>query len=150
MRRRTTNLVATFFYIGNLPFAAGTIASAAGALIYFLLRNNSFLYVFCFGIITALGFVSSGKMEKMLKQKDPDCVVIDEVSGIMLSLFLLPPDLSVILTGFFLFRAFDMFKIYPANKYEEKGGSAGIMMDDIIAGIYTNITMHIAIKLAGI
>ena len=51
----------------------------------------------------------------------------------------------VMWTAFFLFRAFDMFKIYPINKLEERGGGAGIMLDDIVAGIYTNIIMQIAL-----
>jgi phosphatidylglycerophosphatase A len=48
-----------------------------------------------------------------------------------------------------LFRAFDMFKIWPANKFEDMGGSRGIMMDDVMAGIYTNIVLQIATRLAG-
>jgi len=81
-------------------------------------------------------------------QKDPSCVVIDEVSGIMIAFFMLPMVWPVSIITFFLFRAFDMFKIYPVNKFEEMKGGTGIMMDDIIAGLYTNITMQIAIRLA--
>ena len=77
-------------------------------------------------------------------------VVIDEVSGIMISFFLLPITWSVVLTTFFLFRALDMFKTYPANKLEAMGGTEGIMMDDILAGVYTNIIMQIAVRYAGI
>ena len=82
-----------------------------------------------------------------MNKKDPSCVVIDEVSGVMIALFMLPIIPSVLFTAFFLFRAFDMFKIYPANKIEKLPSSYGIMFDDIIAGIYTNMTMHIALKI---
>jgi len=76
--------------------------------------------------------------------------VIDEVAGVMLAFFLLPLTPAVAVTTFFLFRAFDMFKIYPVNKFEEIEGSAGVMLDDLFAGLYTNITMQIAVRWAGL
>ena len=63
---------------------------------------------------------------------------------------LLPPAWPIIVTAFFLFRAFDMFKIYPVGLFERLEGSTGVMMDDIVAGLYTNIIMHIAIRLMGV
>jgi len=89
-------------------------------------------------------------MEKILKKKDPGCVVIDEVAGIMIALFLLPLTPAVVITTFFLFRAFDMFKTFPVNKIEHFEGSIGVMTDDLVAGIYTNIVMQCAIRWAGI
>ena len=76
--------------------------------------------------------------------------MIDEVAGMMVSLFMLPLSWPVMLVGFFLFRAFDMFKIFPANKFEDMGGASGIMMDDIMAGIYTNIVLQVAVRVVGI
>ena len=99
-------------------------------------------------MITVTGFIVSDRMERIVKQKDPSCIVIDEVSGVMIAFFLLPFSWPVIFTAFFLFRAFDMFKIYPVNKFEPMPGGVGVMMDDIVAGIYTNIVMHIAIRLS--
>lgn len=150
MRDKSVKLLSTFFYIGNFPFAPGTLASAAGLLICIALHKSVFLYLFFMSAITVIGFMVSGRMEEILKKKDPGCVVIDEVAGIMVSFFLLPLTLPVVLTTFFLFRAFDMFKIYPCNKIEESGGAAGIMMDDVVAGLYTNVVMHIAIRFTGI
>ena len=144
-----TKLLSTFFYIGYIPFAPGSAASAVASLICILLYGNIAAYITVFFVVTIIGFMVSGKMEEIEKKKDPNCVVIDEVSGIMCAFFLLKPTIPVILTTYFLFRAFDMFKIYPCNKIEEMGGSAGIMLDDIIAGIYTNIVMHIALRIAG-
>ena len=89
-------------------------------------------------------------MEAMVGRKDPGCVVIDEVAGVLIAFFLLPPVPNVLWTAFFLFRAFDMFKIYPANRFEACKGGTGIMMDDIIAGIYTNLVMHAALRVAGV
>lgn len=150
MKKRTIKLVSTFFEVGSMPFAPGTLASAVGLLIAIIFSQNVFLYLVVWAVITYFGFKTSGEMEKILKEKDPGCVVIDEVSGIMISFFLLPINTAVIFTGFFLFRAFDMFKIYPGNKLENKGGAYGIMMDDIMAGIYTNIVMQIAVRWVGI
>jgi phosphatidylglycerophosphatase A len=62
----------------------------------------------------------------------------------------LPLSWPVVITAFFLFRAFDMFKIYPVNRLEEIPGGVGVMMDDIIAGLYTNLAMHLAIRLVAL
>ncbi|MCB9747772.1 MAG: phosphatidylglycerophosphatase A [Candidatus Omnitrophica bacterium] len=150
MGDRLTKMLSTFFYIGYFPAAPGTVASAAGALIACVLMDNVFLYIVATVIITVIGFLVSGDMEKMIKSKDPSCIVIDEVAGIMISFFLLPWNTPVILTTFFLFRAFDMFKIYPVNKFEAIEGGTGVMMDDLFAGLYTNVTMHIALWLVSI
>ncbi len=150
MSDRLSKLFATFFYCGYVPGAPGTFTSAVGVLIYLSLLGHPFLYVVVLAIITLVGFPAGGRTEKLIGRKDPGCVVIDEVSGVLLALFLLPPVPKVLWTAFFLFRAFDMFKVYPACKFEEFKGGTGIMMDDIVAGIYTNVIMHLAIRIAGI
>ena len=150
MNDKFVKFISTFFYTGYFPMAPGTFGSAAAALMSFVFSESLPVYCTVFVVITVLGFATSGRMEKLLGKEDPGCVVIDEASGIMISFFLLPWTPEVIFTAFFVFRAVDMFKIYPANEWEKKHGGTGIMMDDIIAGIYTNITMHIAIRLAGI
>jgi len=150
MRKRWIEITSTFFYVGYFPFAAGSLASVFGALIYVILQAHLALYICFFILITGLGFYVSGPMERIQGEKDPSCVVIDEVAGVMLAFFMLPLQWPVLVTGFFLFRAFDMFKIYPANLWEKKKGGVGIMMDDILAGLYTHVVMHIAIRWAEI
>ncbi len=140
-----TRLLSTFFYIGYIPVIPGSVASAVATGMCLLLYGHIFVYIIIFIMVTVIGFIVSGKMEELEGKKDPNCVVIDEVAGIMCAFFLLPITVPVVVTAYFLFRAFDMFKIYPCNKVEEIGGSAGIMLDDIIAGIYTNIVMHLAL-----
>ena len=108
------------------------------------------IYSIILGVLTVLGFWASGEMEDLIKQKDASCIVIDEVVGGMIAFFMLPLTPAVLFTGYFLFRAFDMFKIYPVNKFEELKGGRGVMMDDVFAGLYTNITMQIAIRLTGV
>lgn len=149
MSDRWVRLISTFFYIGEIPLAPGSMATAAATLLAFFLHDSVWMYLSVLAIVTVLGFRVSGRMEEIKKQKDPSCIVIDEVAGCLIAFFLLPFNAPVVWTTFFLFRAFDMFKIYPVNRFEEKEAATGIMMDDIVAGIYTNLTMQIAVRLAG-
>jgi phosphatidylglycerophosphatase A len=142
-------MISTFFYVGDFPVAPGTVATFVGLLLALALMGSPILYIVVFIVITVLGLALSGRVEKILGRKDPGCVVIDEVSGILLAVFLLPPSLPVLVTAFFLFRAFDMFKIWPANQFEAMGGGLGIMADDLAAGLWTSLTMHAALFLSG-
>ncbi len=150
MSDKLTKLCATFFYVGYIPVAPGSMASIAGALLSLIFSSNIFCYVAVFGLITIIGFLVSTRMEEIARKKDPSCVVIDEVAGSFIAFFMLPLSFSVWVTAFFLFRAFDMFKIYPTNKLEELPGAKGIMLDDLVAGVYTNIVMQITIHFSSI
>ena len=150
MQNRLARFLASFFYLGFFPVAPGSLASLMGILIYFFLRRYPLFYAAVFIVITGVGFVVSDRAEKDAGKKDPSFIVIDEVSGAMIAIFMLPMNPPVVWTAYFLFRAFDMFKIYPVYKYEKISGGVGVMMDDIIAGIYTNLFMHLAVRLAGI
>lgn len=150
MSDKLVKLLSTWFHIGNAPAAQGTAASAAALLMAVICAPNLILYGLVTLVVTVVGFMVSGRMEEIIKKKDPSCVVIDEVAGVMIAFFLLPMSWPVMITAFFLFRAFDMFKIYPVNKFEALSGGTGIMMDDVIAGLYTNIVMQFAIRGAGL
>jgi phosphatidylglycerophosphatase A len=147
MPDKLTKFITTFGFIGYLPLAPGSLASLVGGWMALQLLPSLPAYFAVLAIVTVLGFIASDRMEAVMKTKDPGCIVIDEVAGIMISFFLLPTTPAVLITAFFLFRAFDMFKIYPVNKFEPLKGGVGVMMDDIIAGIYTNLTMHAALGL---
>ena len=138
-------ILSTFFYIGFFPVAPGTLASAAGVVLVIAFSQSIALYIGATIVLTILGFMVSGRAEEVFKRKDPGFVVIDEVVGILISFFMLPLSWPVIIITFFLFRAFDMFKIYPANILESRHGATGIMMDDVVAGLYTNFVMHAAL-----
>lgn len=103
----------------------------------------------CFSDCDRDGFFSQRAYGKIVGQKDPSCIVIDELTGALIAFFMLPLTWPVFWTTFFVFRAFDMFKIYPANILERKSGAVGVMMDDIVAGLYTNLIMQMAIGLTG-
>lgn len=139
--------LASFFYVGRCPFAPGSLASLTGVLIYLILWGRWPVYLAVLLGVTVIGFLVSGKVEKLLKEKDPGCIVIDEVAGVLMAFLMLPPTLPVMITAYFLFRALDMFKIYPLNKFEELPGAVGVMLDDLMAGVYTNIVMQAAIRI---
>ena len=149
MKNFLSKSIATVFGVGYCPVAPGTAATAVGVAIAFYLGDNLPVYSILLLVLFVLGVVASGIVEKQLNQKDPGIVVIDEVVGVMIALWGLPVMWSVIIIGFFLFRAFDMFKIYPINKLEAQPGGWGIMLDDCMAGVYTNIILRIALRCAG-
>ena len=142
--------IATFFGIGYFPVAPGTVATAAGAGLAFMLSGHGWAYVAVTAAVLAAGIPLCGHVEKTLGQKDPGIVVLDEVVGILIAMAGLPMTWAVVISVFFLFRAFDMFKIYPVNKCEALPGGWGIMLDDVMAGVYANLVMHIAVRWAGI
>ena len=149
MRDFLIKAFATVLGVGYLPAAPGTWATAVGVAMAYGLGNNLSAYSTVLLVLLVLGILASGLLEKILNQKDPGIVVIDEVVGVMIALWGLPLTWSVMICGFFLFRAFDMFKIYPINKLEAQPGGWGIMLDDCMAGVYTNIILRIALRCAG-
>jgi len=149
MRDFLTKAIATVFGVGYFPVAPGTAATVVGVVIFYFLGNNLPLFTLLLLVLLFLGVVTTGLMEKLLNQKDPSIACIDEVVGVMMALWGLPLIWPVMIVGFFLFRAFDMFKIYPINKLETKPGGWGIMLDDCMAGVYTNIILRIALRCAG-
>lgn len=87
----------------------------------------------------------------MFGEKDSKKIVIDDFSGMLITMLFIPASLPFIFCGFFLFRALDMVKIPPANIIEKCHGAKGIVGDDIIAGIYANLILHLvrlALKIA--
>lgn len=90
----------------------------------------------------------TGKAERIFNKKDARCIVIDEVGGIFLSLIFVPYAIKLALLAFVVFRILDALKPYPAGYLQNLRGSLGIMGDDIIAGIYTNIILQVVLRLA--
>jgi phosphatidylglycerophosphatase A len=78
----------------------------------------------------------------LLKQKDPQIIVIDEVVGFLLADFMCPPNWITLLLAFGLFRLFDITKIFPVNVMEKLPKGSGIVLDDVMAGLYTFLILH--------
>ena len=149
MKNSIAKAIATVCGVGYFPVAPGTAATAVGAGVALLLCHSPLMYCIVLFALLVLGIIASEVVEKQLNAKDPGIVVIDEVVGVMIAFWGLPLTWPVMISGFFLFRAFDMFKIYPINKLEAKPGGWGIMLDDVMAGLYTNLILHIALRWAG-
>ena len=130
----------TLFGIGFIPFAPGTLGSICAIIIWYL--SITFLNIYFFYFILFLLLLSSFSLVdiyiKYEKKEDPSEVIIDEFIGQSLPLiFLLHFNIFEILLAFCAFRFFDIYKIYPVNKAENLEGSRGVILDDIVAGIYT-------------
>lgn len=142
-------IIASVFFIGYLPLVPGTFGSLAGLVLFYLLEGVSyqayFLFIFC---IIVLGFLTSGPVEKLSNRKDPSCVVIDEVAGMLVAFSFIPYDFKIIILGFIIFRILDTLKPYPAGKLQDMHGAFGIMADDLVAGLYTNIVLQLILKFA--
>jgi phosphatidylglycerophosphatase A len=150
MRNFIVKTLSTFFYVGYLPLIPGTFASIAGIVLFYLVRESCFLQILLTLFLIILGFFISGKAEKVFAAKDSRFIVIDEVSGMLLSLLFIPYDIKLIVMAFILFRILDTFKPYPADKLQNLSGSAGIMSDDILAGLYTNIILQVVARFASL
>lgn len=144
--RNPVKALASFFYLGYIPFIPGTIASVFALGLYLLCRGNFYLYTLLLIVICALGFLVSGRAEKIFQEKDSPKIVIDEVAGLLLAFWGLELDITLIIIGFFIFRALDAIKAYPADRIERIDGSIGIMGDDLIAGLYTNIVLQLVTR----
>lgn len=147
LRERIVSIIATFFYVGYLPFIPGTFGSLAGVVVYYLIKGNIITYISVVSFLAVLGFLAAGQAERIFNVKDPRYVVIDEVVGMLLSLLFLPYDLKVVIMGFFVFRLMDTLKPYPIGLIERLHGGKGIMGDDVMAGIYTNIILQAVLRL---
>ncbi|KAA5537141.1 phosphatidylglycerophosphatase A [Taibaiella lutea] len=141
-------LIASIFGIGYIRKGGGTVAAAFAVLIWWLLfKNIGTDFAVEIGItflVTALGVWAGNKVEPEWG-KDSYRVVIDEVAGMFISLLFIPLDWKWLLTGFVLFRFFDIAKPLYIRRMEAFKGGWGVMLDDVLAGIYANIVLQIII-----
>ncbi len=137
--------LATGCYVGNIPIASGTFGSMWGIPLSYLISNINLWYGLLF--ITAFcGFAvfTANEAEKHFDEKDPGCIVIDEIAGLLVAFWGLPFNLFTVLTGFVIFRCFDIAKPFPIRRIERNlPGGWGIVMDDILAGVYANLVIRV-------
>ena len=139
-------LFSTGVYTGYFPIAPATFSTLTlGIAVYLLISHlNTYLY----GLITlSLLFIAiwlSDKSEKIFNKKDCSHIVIDELVGFLITMFLLPFNWVYIVLGFFIFRFFDIVKPPPANFFNNrKKGGLDVVLDDVIAGIYSNLSLQV-------
>ena len=139
--------ITTLFGVGYIKYAPGTIGSILTVLIW-LLIYTAFGQIYFLGLFVMLTLSSYYFIEEYLRvfnKKDPQEIIIDEFIGISIPLLFISSFQSYfeILLVFVSFRIFDIFKIYPVNKADMLDGPIGIILDDVIAGIYTLIILII-------
>ena len=140
--------LSTFFYIGYLPLIPGTFASIAGVFLFYFLKDNLLIYIFSILFLLLIGILVGERAEEVFQRKDCPFIVIDEVLGMLLSLIFIPYDIKLVIIAFVIFRILDTLKPYPASMLQNLKGGIGIMGDDIVAGLYTNIILQLALRLA--
>lgn len=140
MIKTAHKIIATFFYSGYFPVAPGTFGSLIALLVWLFLPAGFLVKgLLLFGIIV-LGYGATQGFIAELNVQDPGFIVIDEVAGLWLTLFLINvfngSAVAWSVTGFVLFRLFDILKPYPISRVEKYEGALGIMLDDLVAGIF--------------
>ena len=135
--------ITTLFGVGYCPGLPGTAASVVAVLIFILIKSPIYYLIFTVASVAA-AFLLSTPAEKVFGVKDCKKIVIDDFSGMLVSLLFIPKTIKFVIIAFFLFRMFDMLKVPPANKLERLPGARGIVGDDLVAGIYANIVIQIA------
>ena len=128
-----------------MPLAPGTFGSLVGIGVFFAL-GSLVLQLIGVIVVTVLGIWAASRTERILRAKDPGKVVVDEVAGQMIALL----PLSVfalgrgwVIVSFILFRLFDIFKPYPARRFEALRAGLGIMADDLVAGVYAGLIVMV-------
>ncbi len=158
--------IATGGGAGVIPFGPGTWGSLVGLLMAYgliaafnqnvALLQNALIIVSLF--LALIGIWAGTRAETIFDRKDAGQIVIDEVCGQVIAFVFIAPFLPILakfggqwrwwlIPGFLLFRAFDIFKPYPINRLQSLTGGVGVMMDDIVAGIYAAVLMSLALWL---
>src|SRR5436190_290245 len=141
--------VATALGVGYIPVAPGTFGSALGLLLWAVLPPTTLVHAAVIVVLFVAGSWSGSVAERHFGRTDPGQVVVDEVMGMLITLFAIPVGWSGAIVGFFLFRAADIVKPFPANRLERLHGGVGVMADDGMAAIYANLALRAIVWLTG-
>lgn len=141
---RVPLLLATGFHLGRIPYAPGTAGSLAALLIFLPFRHLPWVFHLSVVVLLfAVGTYVADRAQVALAVKDPSVVIIDEIVGCWVALLAIPPRQVPLLAAFALFRLFDVWKPFPAGRVESLPGGWGIMLDDLVAGIYANLSVRL-------
>jgi len=149
LKEKLSLIIASCFFTGYLPIAPGTWGSAFTAIIvYFLIPTQGFAFlVICLAVFAA-GVIATNIMERYDGTQDDSKIVIDEALGILLAVAFLPKIPMLYLAAFIIFRIFDIAKPPPIKQVDKNlRGGIGVMLDDVIAGIFTNIVLRVILVL---
>lgn len=134
-------------YLGYIPVASGTFGTLWGLPIAYWLSGYA-LWLQLVVIAAAIGVALylADRAEKIWNRKDPSQVVIDEIVGYLVTVAGLPFSWKTAVGGFFIFRAMDILKPYPVRKIDQSlPGGWGIVLDDVLAGVYSHILLRLGL-----
>lgn len=140
--------VATGFFTGYIPFMPGTFGTLLGVLIYVFLSPIAIAYYIAIPVLMITAIPIADYAEKhIFKEKDSSHIVIDEVVGYLIGMIsfqftMNAEGVKYLVIGFILFRVFDIWKPYPIKHSQKLEGGLGIVIDDVLAGIYTNLFLQ--------
>jgi phosphatidylglycerophosphatase A len=138
-------MVSTFFYSGYVPRIPGTVGSLAGLLFFLLVNHSLTLTIVSLLVLTAAALLVIKKAEDLFGKKDSRRIVIDEVIGMMIALLFIPAKAEFVVLAFVFFRIFDILKPFPIKMAERIRSPFGVVLDDVIAGIYANLIVRAGI-----
>jgi phosphatidylglycerophosphatase A len=142
-------MIATFFGAGYVTKVSGTVGSLlALVILWFLPPVNGWWLWIGLPTLFLIGVWASTRAETYLGH-DANSILIDEIVGQWLALAFMPKRAVIWFVGFFLFRAFDVLKPFPVNKSQKLPGGWGIMVDDVLAGLYALILIRIGLAILG-
>jgi phosphatidylglycerophosphatase A len=145
---------ASMCFLGYFPFASGTLGSAVTVIgVFFLNKKYPFLFTpdhivyYWFAImgVIAVSIFLSSKSKEVFGSDDSSRIIIDELAGQFVTFFLIPISIQTLIAGFVLFRFFDIVKPYPVYKMEELDEGVGVTMDDVVAGVFANVSLLLVI-----
>jgi len=138
---------ATGAYVGYIPIAPGTAGSLLGVVIGFLCRpfwsRRPGLFVTAFAVMFSGACYVADEAERLSGRHDDSRIVIDEIFGMVAAMAWLPGRMLWIALAFGLFRLCDILKPWPASLFDKMRGGAGVMLDDLAAGLYANLAAHL-------
>lgn len=147
---RMALVLSTWFCAGLMPKAPGTFGTMAAVPVAFFMNNLGGILGLLFAVIFIfISLWASGASRKLLEGEDPPEIVIDEVAGFLVTMAFISWSWLTLISGFFLFRAFDILKPFPIRRLERLGGGSGIVLDDIMAGVYANLCLRVITSYAG-
>ena len=142
-------VLATFFYVGYLPKCPGTFGTLATLPVIWFCQS-SVLYILLAVILFFMGKIATEDRIQKTGREDPKEVVIDEVVGMMVTMLFIPLSVVSLAIGFILFRFFDILKPFYIRRLEKIPGGYGVMLDDLLAGVYANIILHLFLYLLSV
>ena len=152
LNEKLLKLAAAGLGSGYVPLAPGTAGSLVGVPLYLVFSGLAWpVWLLTLAAFTCLAWFLADQAEGLFGRKDAPCIVIDEIAGLQWTLFLVEPTLLHILSGFLLFRLFDVVKPFPARWFQERlPGGYGVVADDLAAALYAAAILQILVRFAGI